>query len=182
MSKRKRAKKYKAPERALADVTEPAARMRFPVLAAALIQRRGKLLDLIADEHQHYQWHKENGFHVGQPPESFEARLVSFQALLRRVGKALVFLKKRRDGKVSCDSERIEQAALLDNTETLMTLPCPVRHHDLFRMFKPCGYVTQGFMTNRGRFVKRDDALVIARAAGQVKKIRGSVLCSEDLW
>ena len=39
----------------------------------------------------------------------------------------------------------------------------------------------QGFYTSKGRFVTREEGLEIARAAGQVDKIIGGVLTSEDL-
>lgn len=40
----------------------------------------------------------------------------------------------------------------------------------------------QGFYTSKGRFVTREEGLIIARAAGQVDKIIGGVLTSEDLY
>lgn len=40
----------------------------------------------------------------------------------------------------------------------------------------------QGFYTSKGLFVTREERLVIARAAGQVDKIIGGVLTSEDLY
>ena len=40
----------------------------------------------------------------------------------------------------------------------------------------------QGFYTSKGRFVTREEGLEIARAAGQVDKIIGGVLTSEDLY
>lgn len=40
----------------------------------------------------------------------------------------------------------------------------------------------QGFYTSKGRFVTRKEGLEIARAAGQVDKIIGGVLTSEDLY
>nr|DAL31682.1 MAG TPA_asm: hypothetical protein [Caudoviricetes sp.] len=38
------------------------------------------------------------------------------------------------------------------------------------------------FYTSKGRFVTREEGLEIARAAGQVDKIIGGVLTSEDLY
>lgn len=40
----------------------------------------------------------------------------------------------------------------------------------------------QGFYTSKGRFVTREEGLIIARAAGQVDKIIGGILTSEDLY
>ncbi len=39
-----------------------------------------------------------------------------------------------------------------------------------------------GFVTENGAFINRKDALEYARKIGQVNKIIGSVLTSEDLW
>lgn len=59
------------------------------------------------------------------------------------------------------------------------------RHADIFHRFE--GEVSknpydQGFYTSKGRFVTRDEGLVIAREAGQVDKIIGGLLTSEDLY
>lgn len=44
----------------------------------------------------------------------------------------------------------------------------------------------QGFMTNKGRFVNREDALKIAKEQGQILRLSGSpnpnILFSEDLY
>ena len=40
----------------------------------------------------------------------------------------------------------------------------------------------QGFYTSKGRFVTREEGLLIARKAGQVDEILGGVLTSEDLY
>ena len=91
-------------------------------------------------------------------------------------------------------SERIEQAAiLLDGT--IHTLPRPARHGDVMAMH---GAVNrrwaladgeQGFTTSEGRFVERDEAYRIAKAAGQIIarqdghiNTNGGDLFSEDLW
>jgi hypothetical protein len=59
------------------------------------------------------------------------------------------------------------------------------RHPDILHRF--IGEVTkdpddQGFYTSKGRFVTREEGLIIARAAGQVGDIIGGVLTSEDLY
>lgn len=44
---------------------------------------------------------------------------------------------------------------------------------------------TQGFVTSQGRFVDREEAMVIARSMNQIKdesQIRGKKLYSEDLY
>lgn len=59
------------------------------------------------------------------------------------------------------------------------------RHADIFHRFE--GEVSkspydQGFYTSKGRFVTRDEGLIIAREAGQVDTIIGGLLTSEDLY
>lgn len=59
------------------------------------------------------------------------------------------------------------------------------RHPDILHRFK--GEVSinprdQGFYTSKGRYVNREDGLIIARKANQVDRIIGSILTSEDLW
>lgn len=63
----------------------------------------------------------------------------------------------------------------------------PARHHNVMHMMRHrFGLIihreTQGFMVSDGRFADRAEALVIARAAGQVDQIIGGCLTSEDLW
>lgn len=55
---------------------------------------------------------------------------------------------------------------------------CPPRNHPGET------FSNQGFVTDTGRFVTRDEAFDIVRANGQVLVKHGSptVLCSEDLW
>lgn len=64
------------------------------------------------------------------------------------------------------------------------------RHSDIiFHMRKdlklPTGSVSpdnQGFLTDNDVFLSRADAEIVARNAGQIDKIIGGVLTSEDLW
>lgn len=59
------------------------------------------------------------------------------------------------------------------------------RHPDILHKFQgevSTGPYEQGFFTSKGRFVKRDEALEIARACGQVSEIIGGKLTSEDLY
>lgn len=62
-------------------------------------------------------------------------------------------------------------------------------HSDIIRQIVGCGgrrpvTGTQGFITNRNRFVERPEAAQIALAAGQIDKLRYSRrdLFSEELW
>ena len=58
------------------------------------------------------------------------------------------------------------------------------RHNDILARFgKSCIDVCeQGFYTSYGRFVDREEALLIAKKAGQVKEHLGKKLFSEDLY
>jgi hypothetical protein len=74
----------------------------------------------------------------------------------------------------------------------IFTLPAPARHHNILHMMSKLGItqdhtVTQGFLTDTGDFVRRKPAMMIARAAGQMKprepgQYDGEELFSEDLW
>lgn len=74
----------------------------------------------------------------------------------------------------------------------VFSLPRPARHHDIIAHIiatNPdikrvgAGY-EQGFLTVSGRFVGREEALIIAHAAGQIvsKYPPLDELCSEDMW
>lgn len=58
------------------------------------------------------------------------------------------------------------------------------RHNDILARFgKDVLYVTQqGFYTSFGRFVSREEALQIAKEAGQVGETDANQLYSEDLY
>lgn len=85
--------------------------------------------------------------------------------------------------------ESIEKAAILYNGVVHSVLR-PGRHHDVFRKIVLETKVgsfngsIQGFVTNHGRFVKRDEACVIAVRADQIKIKTGPahLLFSEDIW
>ena len=88
------------------------------------------------------------------------------------------------------EDERIEAAAILVNDE-VWTLPPPTRHHTLIQAWASAhwkdgkagriGEHDQGFVTSAGRYVDREEAATIARAAGQTDSTR-SILFSEDVW
>lgn len=93
---------------------------------------------------------------------------------------------------MSGEPERVEAAAICVDGE-VWTLPKPARHHVLLQAWslahwdngKPArvpGDHVQGFVTNLGRFVDRTEGERIARAAGQLTKMAGGILTSEDLW
>ena len=64
-----------------------------------------------------------------------------------------------------------------------------IRHSDCFHSMSTIGVdklgAVQGFMTDSGEFLDRDEALAYAIEHGQIKdkkSLIGSVLTSEDLW
>ena len=89
--------------------------------------------------------------------------------------------------------DRISAAAIKrPSNGMIFTLPRPAHHHDIIHHIVTtypdikrvgAGY-EQGFVTETGRFVGREEALTIANAAGQIKEKHGSLdeLFSEDVW
>lgn len=87
-------------------------------------------------------------------------------------------------------SERIAAAAIRFNG-VVVTLPPPARHHNCIRAAHDVGYENwrpeheQGFVTDTGRFVDREEAARIAVAANQLieRAMRHPLgLFSEDVW
>ena len=89
--------------------------------------------------------------------------------------------------------ERIACAAMKIGAEVVASLPPPARHHSIIRALYDCTGddrltavppEAQGFLTNTGRFVGREEAFCIARDAGQIinKTPPSDMLFSEDLW
>ena len=72
----------------------------------------------------------------------------------------------------------------------MLALGPPYRHHDLFRFGRKAGHgddtldSVQGFLTSQGVFLGREEALVVAQAAGQLVQKTHPLdkLYSEDLW
>lgn len=63
------------------------------------------------------------------------------------------------------------------------------RHHNVVMTMHECGYKNindypQGFVTDKGTYVSREDAAIIALKNGQVKELKFSSrqLFSEDLY
>ena len=87
-------------------------------------------------------------------------------------------------------NEKIVSAAIcIDGF--IITQPPPARHHTLLQAAHGWGgrelttnaRALQGFLTNRGRYVDRIEAAIIALAANQLEQTnRGEELYSEDLW
>ncbi len=79
-------------------------------------------------------------------------------------------------------------------TGLVFSLPRPARHHNILHAMKECGHDTthganeQGFLTNEGRFVWRERAKDIAKAADQIlppsaqSEYQRRELFSEDVW
>lgn len=83
--------------------------------------------------------------------------------------------------------ETITGVAIIDAKGRMWALPAPRRHHHIFALAAFLGDHAegrsrgQGFITSAMRFVERDQAMDIARAAGQTEAL-GNTLFSEDVW
>jgi len=82
-------------------------------------------------------------------------------------------------------------AAAVQTGDDLVThsLPPPARHHHVIRALGEADYPSeeswrQGFLLSDGTFATRREALLVARAAGQVLRETGPHigLFSEDVW
>ena len=85
-------------------------------------------------------------------------------------------------------SERIDRAAIWWKG-ICYHLPRPARHSDVIQSMHRMGFgaeatIHQGFSTDAGRFVDREEGLDIAQAAGQIVTKHGNpqMLFTEDLW
>ena len=82
---------------------------------------------------------------------------------------------------------RIVAAAVKCNGLTI-SLPAPARHYQILakmpaRMATAVKPSEQGFLTDGGDFIGREDAKTVAREAGQLlKEAPQRELFSEDLW
>lgn len=98
------------------------------------------------------------------------------------------------DGGRATETECITRAAILINGEPFSVDP-PGRHSDVIRSYAkgpdgrprrfPQSSAVFGFMTDTGRFVDREEAHTIAKAAGQIIRRCGGdegTLYSENLW
>lgn len=92
---------------------------------------------------------------------------------------------------MQCDVPATFAAIRLDNGE-IYTMAPPNRHHNIIRKIRDEGIKEflegdkQGFVDNKGRFLRRKQALTIAQNAGQVIKQSAGTwahgLFSEDVW
>lgn len=94
---------------------------------------------------------------------------------------------------MTTDRERTEtiQCVAIKSTTVICFLPEPFRHADVWMDIEDCilkgEHTIQGFMTNKYRFVTREEAYIIAKEAGQIIKRHDvtetpGTLYSEDLW
>ena len=88
----------------------------------------------------------------------------------------------------SAERERVVAAAIFYHG-VIFSAPPPARHHTVAHAMAEMGLGVeaqrcQGFVTNTGRFVEREAACAIARAAEQIKVKTGPdyILFSEDVW
>lgn len=87
-------------------------------------------------------------------------------------------------------AETIERAAIRDDAGVVYSVPRPGRHHDVINhmiddlKWAPPVVGEQGFTTSTGRFVNRQEAMKIAKAAGQLiaEPHVPDMLFSEDIY
>lgn len=81
-------------------------------------------------------------------------------------------------------------SAAISHEGHVFSLPRPARHHDIIRLIhertgQPVRGEEQGFLDDRGRFLRRKPAARVAVVCGQVKPealLSSGMLFSEDLW
>ncbi len=82
--------------------------------------------------------------------------------------------------------EKIVAAAVILNKKLILTMPPPARHADILGEFFTITHKAysegQGFLTSKGRFVRRTEAAEIAQHQLRNKLISPPLLFSEDLW
>ena len=80
---------------------------------------------------------------------------------------------------------KIIAAAIKLPSGNIVSLPKPSRHHDIINnLERPCAF-EQGFLTDAGTFVTREEAYIIARNEGQILfRCDGDEgrLFSDNLW
>lgn len=120
--------------------------------------------------------------------EEFRHRACGSVLLLRGTEAAFMrhysFLKKK--GR----PEYVVACAIQHPSGVIYAAPAPGRHHHLIWAMDAFGHAgieqtrKQGFLTNTGRFVRRKDALNLAKAARQIvkKHPHHSELYTEDMW
>lgn len=90
----------------------------------------------------------------------------------------------------STNTIKITGVAIMMSDNIFFCLPKPKRHHHILHMLARAGITLrhnrkdQGFVTNEGKFVTREEALIIAREAGQLLPCHEheTQLFSESVW
>jgi hypothetical protein len=66
---------------------------------------------------------------------------------------------------------------------------CGHRHHNCFGILYELqkgranlSICTEGFLTSKGNFLDRNEALILAKKTGQIIETEAYILTSEDLW
>lgn len=83
---------------------------------------------------------------------------------------------------------KVKAAAIKDSQGRVHTLPPPARHKHIVAMMLRTGYTEpivgeEGFLLSDGRFVGRQKAMQVAKAANQlIKAPESGELHSEDVW
>lgn len=124
--------------------------------------------------------------------EAFVVRYVTGYSDARKVkGVILRILEKAREARPEEIPELVDVAAIRYDGITY-TVPRPYRHHNVIWLMRGLGGFGpeavspkhQGFLTTKGRFVDREEALKIAIAGDQVivKYESQTELYSEDMW
>lgn len=80
---------------------------------------------------------------------------------------------------------KITNCAVRISNGCIVTMGRPARHHHILNTHGDLAGEEQGFLTNEGYFVDREEAFTIARDAGQIVRRCGGdddSLFSENLW
>lgn len=88
----------------------------------------------------------------------------------------------KRNTPINVESKNYKTSTLED--DDIYSIEIGRRHNDIMARFGKdvlC-VIQQGFYTSWGRFVSREEALQIAKEAGQVGETDDSILYSEDLY
>lgn len=88
----------------------------------------------------------------------------------------------KRKTPINVESKNYKAYTLED--DDIYSIEIGRRHNDIIARFgKDVLYLTQqGFYTSFGRFVNREEAMVIAKEAGQIGETDSEQLYSEDLY
>lgn len=88
----------------------------------------------------------------------------------------------KRKTPINVENKNYKTSTLED--DDIYSIEIGRRHNDILARFTKCvlDLTQQGFYTSFGRFVNREEALQIAKEAGQVGETLSNRLFSEDLY